>query len=414
MPLLDLSLVTKTLINVVRESINASSKKPPGTVTVTSLPPHALAGDNAVGLYLFHLVEEAAHKNAVWPNRPLHPQRFAPLALNLHYVLSTRSELPEGQGPYREQLLMGLAAKALHDHPIIDDHTLVGGVPVMEAPGEDNKLRIALRHIPVSEAITYWTAGSNPLRLSAYYEVSVVLLDPEEPGPPGGRVLTYGIESFIGGLPRLSTSRCTLELVVPPDGTTRTVDVQPAQAPIGTEVTLFGSGLGGGPVSVLLRASGWAEPVELDAGWGVSGTSERVFATVQEHAGGRWIFPGTYTVSVAITRDGTRVVSNETPLQITPRVQNITAPNALGELVVTGGLFQHPTTPSASPPLRAAIGGQWLVEGTPGSLQAGEFAVLSPTQIAMRIPPGAPPGEHLPVRILINGCESAPSWVTVP
>src|SRR5206468_137908 len=122
MALLDLSLVTKTLVEVVKRAINASPAKPGGVINITGLPPDRLGDlDNAVGIYLYHCVEEAAIKNAYWRGRPQQPIRFSPIGLNLHYIVSAHSKNELSEGPYREQLLMGLTTKALHDYPIIDD-----------------------------------------------------------------------------------------------------------------------------------------------------------------------------------------------------------------------------------------------------------------------------------------------------
>ena len=423
MALLDLSLVTRSLVRLVDEAIKLSPAKPVQPVTVTSMSPDRLAGDNVVGLYLYHLVEQAAHKNQVWRGRPDHPIRFSPLGLDLHYVVCAKSELTEEQGPYREQLLMGLALKALHDYPIIDDATTIGSATILDAAlvGEENRLRLALRHVPVNEAISYWTAGSQPLRLSAYYEVSVVLLDREEVARGGGRVLTYGIDVLAGGLPRLATTRSTVRFAIPGEPPPREVEVQPAQVALGEEVTLLGTGLGGGAIALRVRASGWSTAREVGAGWGVNGGGDRVFATIHGDVDGEPTIPGTYTASLAVTRQGVRadgtaytttLLSNETPFLVTPAITAI-GPVAGGVFAITGGLFADPRTPpQVAVHVRASIGGVQLVPGAPGALQEGEFAVVSPTEIELRLPPGALPGQPLPIRIEVQGAEAAPRWVT--
>ena len=170
MALLDLSRVTKTLVKLIEESVKASPVWPAAqTLFVTGLPPDKLTGDNAVGVYLYHLAEEGTLRSQVWPGRPLAPPRFSPMALNLYYVLSAHSDVEGTGASYREQLLMGLAVKALHDYPTIDAATKIGGVSILD-PGlaeGDNTLRISLRLVPPNEAVSYWTAGSQPLRLSA-------------------------------------------------------------------------------------------------------------------------------------------------------------------------------------------------------------------------------------------------------
>lgn len=426
MAFLDLSLVTRTLVRLVDEAIKASPVAP-STLNVTSLPPDKLADDNSVGIYLYHVVEEAALKNQPWRGRPESGIRFSPLGLNLHYVVTTFSTATNANdpfGPYREQLLMGLAMKALHDYPVVDDHTRIGGVTILDTGliGDENKLRLAFRHVPAGEAVSFWTAGSQPLRLSAYYEVSVALLEPQEPTVAGGRVLTWGVETFIGGLPRLDASRSTIEFTIPGEASPRKVEVQPAQAAIGDEIVFYGSALGGGAIELLVRGPDFTAALPVGPTWGTGAAGDRIFATVQDLIDTRPSLPGAYAASIQQTRtttlaDGTTktftVLSNETPFQIVPSVEIDVAPTlaSAGVFTIKGGLYSDPSTPVT---VRPSISSVQLAPGTAGSLGEGEFAVTSPTAMELRLPPGAPPGAFLPVRVIVNGGESPPVWVQVP
>jgi hypothetical protein len=423
MALLDLAFVTKTLVEIVRRSIGASPAAPSQTINVTSLPPDRLTEDNTIGLYLYHFVENAAQKNEVWNHRPSTPNRFAPMALNLHYVLCAHSEALASDGPYREQLLMGLASKALHDYPIVDDDTTVAGFKVMPPgmTGDDNKLRISLRHVPPNEAVSYWTAGSHPLRLSSYYEVVVVFLEPDDPTTTGGRVLAYGVDAFVGGLPRLDGSSSSMTFTLPGQTQSHTVDVQPAQVAIGQQLTLHGRALGGGAIALLVRGPNQATAVEVSASWGVSAFGDDVTAVVQDNIDGAPSLVGTYAASIRITRTTTLsdgsieaedVFSNETPFQIVPTVTSVGVASASGVFTVTGKIFQDPALPASH--VRASIGSAALAAGAYNALNPGEFAVHSPTEIQMRLPAGAASGRFLPVRVVINGGESSPQWAKVP
>ena len=385
------------------------------------------SGDNALGIYMYHLGEEAAYKNQTWPGRPQPPMRFSPMGVNLFYVVSARSALGASLGPYREQLLMGLAVKALHDRPIIDDTTVVNGVSVLHADlrGADNPLKIELRHVPPNEAVSYWTAGSNPLRLSAYYEVRVVLLEPDEPTTPAGRVLLPLVQTFVGGQPRLEASRSIVAFRIPGESADRVVEAQPAlAAPAlvgapGSEITFMGVNLGGDAVSLSIRAQSWPDAVPLDAAWGVAAGGDRIFATAQPSASGRAVLPGAYTAVARVVRtvplpDGTvktvEQLSNQVPFTIVPAV-NAPGLVAGGVFTVTGGTFAHPDIDPAA--VRAYLGETQLVAGTAGSLAPGEFAVTGPTTIEMRFPTAAIVGTFLPVRVVVNDAESHPRWIEV-
>jgi hypothetical protein len=428
MALLDLSLVSETLMRLVDESIKISPAWPGGqTADVSSLPPDLLAGDNSLGIYMYHLSEEAAYKNQTWPDRPQPPMRFSPMGINLYYVVSARSALAASLGPLREQLLMGLAVKALHDRPVIDDSTMVNGVTILHPNlrAADNPLKIELRNVPPNEAVSYWTAGSQPLRLSAYYEIRVVLLEPDEPTLSANRVLMYGIDTMLGGQPRLETSRSAVTFRIPGESADRIVEAQPAAAAptiggvAGTEITFRGANLAGDAVGLLVRAQAWSAPEAADAAWGVVAGGDRIFATPQTTASGRAVLPGAYTAVARVVRslplpDGTvksiEQLSNQVPFTVVPAVNAVSAIVG-GVFTATGGTFQHPELDSAA--VRAYIGETQLVTGTASSLAPGEFAVTGPTTLQMRFPAAAAVGTFAPVRVMVNGAESFPRWIGV-
>jgi hypothetical protein len=420
--LLDLSLVTETLVKLVDESIKVSPAWPMGQIAnVTSLPPDRLEGDNTLGLYLYHLTEDAAYKNQTWAGRPQPPMRFSPMGLSLFYVLSGFSGLADSLGPYREQLMMGLAIKALHDWPIIDEGTVINGVSILHPNLRDsaNRLRLELRHVPVNEAVSFWTAGAHPLRLSAYYEARVIMLAPDEPETGGGRIFKYAIQTFVSGPPRLETSRNQITFQLPGESTPRVVEMQPAVAPQGSEIAFFGVDLTGDIVGLSIRASSWSDAVPLDALWSVVASADRIYTTVQSTVAGRVVLPGAYTAVARVTKnfaqlDGTtraiEQVSNQTPFTIAPLVSDISVPVA-GGFTVTGGTFQDPDLDPAA--VVIYLGATRLANGAAGSLGSGQFAITSPTTIEMSFPSDATPGSSLLVRIVVNGAESLPRWVDV-
>src|SRR5690606_21575681 len=135
------------------------------TLNVVPLPPDSLTGDNTLGFYLYHIGEESQNRNAYVPGVSDVPVRYIPLDLRLYYLLTAHSSLDNGTGTLREQLMMGLAMKGLHDYPQIMDDTVVAGIQPLPLSlrGNDNCFRITLMNTPVSNAVDYWTAGSSPL-----------------------------------------------------------------------------------------------------------------------------------------------------------------------------------------------------------------------------------------------------------
>ncbi len=421
---MDLSLITQSLVTLLKTHIEASSVWPTGnTLSVVPDPPDKLDGDNTLGVYLYHVQEDPFNKNlqSDW-NRPAHI-RYNPMPLQLFYMLSAHSGLNSPVGTFREQLIMGCALKALHDFPVIDDTTQVSGTVILPAILQDkeNRLQIEMRPVSADEAVQYWTAGSSPLRLAAYYQLSIVMLDPEEPPSRAGRVLVYNVFAFPGETPHLSSSSNVLSFSLPDEGTPREVTLRPAQVPFGDTLVLDGSSLAGDRTSLLLNFPDWDQPVEVDSlTWGVQVTPESLQAVVQNTAGPETLVPGMYGAIVQVihrrptatgeTRDFS-YQSNEAPFAISPRINLITV-NGSGAASVDGRLFQ--AAGILADAIKVYVGNEQLNVGTAGSLLDGQYAVISPTQIDLQLPAGLTSGDWVPFRLIINGAELAPNWIQVP
>lgn len=428
MTLLDLSLVTRSLVNLVRLHVTASPAWSAGTtLTVSPLSPDRLTGDNTLGLYLYHLSEDAHFKNMPLPADSQLPLRYTPMGLNLFYILTAHSDLQDELAAYQEQLMMGCAVKALRDYPAIDDDTEINGTPVLDVRlrNANNRLKLLLQPIPYNEAVSYWMAGaSSMVRLSAYYQVSVVFLEPEEPPSRRSPVLSYNVFSFVRGTPYLSSSQNVLTYLLPGEIAPRTAELQPAQVPFGGLVVFLGTDVTGDRTTLILKSTQWQEPLEADFRWGVTAASDRVFATIQTSilspTGEVAILPGIYTAAVRVTvqrpsPDGStrsfEYTSNDIPFTITPRIESISLPVA-GAVTITGHLFQHPDLSADA--VQLFLGMERLAPGAVGSLNPGEFAVVDAVTMQMHLPAGLNPGAVLPLRILVNGIESPPNWIVVP
>ena len=103
--------------------------------------------------------------------------------------------------------------------------------------------------------------------------------------------------------------------------------------------------------------------------------------------------------------------SNEMPFVITPRIDTVHLPvNA--EVTITGYLFQHPPTDSVQ--VEVYIGEDRLIQGAAGALAAGQFVIVDPTTLRLTFPAALESGKWFPLRILVNGAESAPRWIQKP
>src|SRR5258707_15649928 len=112
--LLDIALVTETLMNLLRMQIATSPEFPKvAPLDVQAVPPDRLTGDHSIGLYLYHITEDAQYKNLAGPGQDIPPVRFTPMGVNLYYQLTAHSDLPVAStATQNEQTMVGLAIKA--------------------------------------------------------------------------------------------------------------------------------------------------------------------------------------------------------------------------------------------------------------------------------------------------------------
>ncbi len=424
MAIINLSLVSKALKKVIENSVVSSSawnKVQPPTVSI--MPPDKLKTDS-LGLYLYHVCEDPALKNQppASSSNDSTPVRYTPMALNLYFLLTTDAQVDTDDKMEDAQLLMGLAIKALHDYPLLTDNTVINTKKIFQEAGIDQtgtKLKITMQPTPYNEAVSYWTAGQSPLRLAAYYNVSVVLLEPEDPPTRTGRVLDYGIHTFITGAPKLNSSKNILTVTLPDSGVSQDIELRPAEVPMGSRFELLGINLNGDETELVLNNSRWGAGITADTGWGVIATDDRIMALTQNQIDGIDILPGIYTAKALVSENRTMPdssihtfsnSSNETPFTITPRIDNVGNPDLNGNLTVNGFRFEHADIETEN--VAVYLAAEELTSGSAGALNPGEYAITDASTLTLRLPAVTASG-FVPFRLIINGAESAPAWVEV-
>ena len=250
-----------------------------------------------------------------------------------------------------------------------------------------------------------------------------MVLEPQRPATATGRVLDYGIQTFVEAMPRLEGSVSTLTFKPPGTTQPRELELRPAQAPVGGQVTFLGSGLVGTSTELLLGSPRFADPVE--SGWTLVVRDEAITATIAPTTSGPDVLPGVYSASARVTRrldtpSGTRdfeQVSNVTPFVVSPTVGALPVPVG-GALTVTGGVFQHPELDQRD--VEVYVGASRLINKPPPAtgpvppLVAGQFRATAASTLDVRLPAGLTSGQVLPFRVLVNGAESEPRWLTIP
>jgi hypothetical protein len=432
MALLDLSLVTRSFTTLLGERIPLYPDWPAATPLVASAgPPDLVNGAHALSFYLYHAREDAHTKAQDWAPGDTVPQRFKPMGVTLYYVLTPRSNITDPNlRALADQLVMGLALKTMRDMPVIDDTstvmTLGGPVLVMPAGlrGRNNRLRALLQPTPANEAQQYWSAGTNPLRLAAYYEVAATLLEPDEPTTRRGRVLMVGVHSIVRGQPQIERTSNIITFTPPGALDPMSIEISPAEVAFGQTLEVQGANLKGDRTALLIGHRDFPEPVDVDAAWNLQTDGSRITVTVQPMAGTQALVPGIYGLTVRTTArhtmpDGTQrdfdAFSNQVGFAIAPAIVSVTGAGPVLTINVNG--FEPHLL--ANNELMVFAGATRLTRVGASPPGAGEFFTPAAPPAAVhtirfRFPAGLVSGSVLPLRLVVRGAESGPWWETVP
>ncbi|GAA4759475.1 DUF4255 domain-containing protein [Actinomycetospora chibensis] len=314
---LSVSAVTAALRDLLDRAIHDS---PPGT-SVTTLPPDKARDTqlgNQLNVFLYHIAPDASWRNMAVPG-PVRTGIDArpPLPLCLYYMITAYGR---DDNEVLGHEVLGRAMSSLHDHPVLGPADFAATDDVRN---QRERLRITFQPLTLDEMSNLWTTFPGDYRISAAYEVSVVLIDSTLPSATSLPVLTRGPDDrgadVLGGL---ESPFPTIDAVAVPDPS--------GAAALGDVVRLTGHRLGG---ATKLRLSHplLAAPHELDVQGG--GTDREVSVLLPETAAAA-LPSGAYTVQLVVP--GTlEQTSNSIALALGPRILTVTPSAAAGGLTVT-------------------------------------------------------------------------------
>jgi hypothetical protein len=145
---------------------------------------------NQVNLFLYHVEYNAAWRNTDLPGRVKPGETgHTPLALNLYYIITAYGE---NGSELIGHLLLGKAMSILHDHTLLGRQEIKEICKVSGLHKQVERLRITPQPISLDEVSKLWAGFQTQYRLSAAYEVSVVLIDSKLPTRTPLPVLTRG------------------------------------------------------------------------------------------------------------------------------------------------------------------------------------------------------------------------------
>ncbi|MEE8523596.1 MAG: DUF4255 domain-containing protein [Thermoanaerobaculia bacterium] len=445
MPFSDLSNVTRTLSGLLEANISRISGL---TVTVTAQSPEQVSADtsNQISLFLYHAAEDGYYKNTPGPGSDRPNVARAPMALNLYYILTAHHRSGDDdtdQDSLIQQDLMGHALKTFHDFPVITDDTEIDGTPILanELQGRDNSLQIVLRPVSPEDAVAFWSSEEAQVaRLAAYYEVRVVLLEPEEPETMPGIVLNVGSYLYQLGAPHLECSLSTVVFDLPAvaGGDEQRIEATPARVapvPPHDRLAFLGTHLTRQAQTLFLRNARWRQlgtPIErVDAApWNPEFATDRVDVDVGTsilHEGVPLdVLPGIYTALVQVVLDQQMVygelkqitaVSNEVAFTVGPRIQSHDPPN-LVQNRVTVNVVPDLAVPALDEAIEVIVAGQVYQRRendtfAPALAENDGFCVVGASTVTLQaLFDLSVPGLH-PLRLLVDGAESQPFWIEI-
>lgn len=370
------------------------------SVTVSTMPPDKVVQQNGVEVTQLNLFMRQVTPNLGWRNEGL-PSRDGsgrnrlsnpPLAINLHYLISAY-----GAADLHAEILLGHAMQLLHENSVIPREAIrialqpppdqSGTLPPWLRALRDSglqdqieQLRITPEFLSTEDMSKFWTSTLAHYRPSAAYEVSVVLIQAEDPKPSPLPVLVRQLQAQ----PNLAPTVPTISAVVP-------FGKQPV-VELGTTVTLQGFTLDGVTREVVLTNDRFEIEETLSASGG--NTTKLEFSIPTARAAD---FPaGIYKVAarIQLPTDAQPRLSNELALIIAPHVDN------LPQTVTSGGGTANITL-NFTPEVREGQTVRLLL----GTAEFAPQPFTAPVASLNFQIPNAPLGDHL-ARLRIDGVDS--------
>ncbi|MBR8839565.1 MAG: DUF4255 domain-containing protein [Stigonema ocellatum SAG 48.90 = DSM 106950] len=330
---LSIAAVTTTLRSLLQHKFDTQG----GGTVVTTKPldkvrDNSISNGNQVNLFLYHTQINPGWRNMDIPDQVKPGETAQPLLpLNLYYLLTAYSVNDDYPEPTSHRLL-GLAMSVLHDHSILTPADIKAALPATTEYDLDQQLeqlRIVYQALSVEESFNLWTTFQSPYRISAAYEVSVVLIESGLPSKTplpairrqaddSGAILRSDLMSF---LPMLQSVQ---------------LPNQQPSARLGDVLVLNGDNLDGENVVILFTNNRREITVELPSP--VERTAKEIRVQLPDEAAD-WV-AGFYTVAVRVTRTGEQTrTSNELSFSLAPKISDIiprqVTPDANGEVLLT-------------------------------------------------------------------------------
>lgn len=146
-------------------------------INVTTLSPNGVTAGSAaqVNLFLYATEVHTSFRNDPMPGRVAPGQPGPPpLPLVLRYLVTAYGDNSVDFSVHR---ILGEAMLVLHDNPILSNSQISGLIPEAGLTDQFEKIKITPLPLSLDDMSNLWTSFQSDYRLSAAYEVSLVLIE---------------------------------------------------------------------------------------------------------------------------------------------------------------------------------------------------------------------------------------------
>jgi hypothetical protein len=287
--------------------------------TCTARPPdkaRSAEDANQINLFLYHTQPNAALRNAGMPGSRSGDATQSPLALNLYYLITAYGRNFDDILSHR---LLGRAMSILHDASTLLPADIDKALPGNDLSHQLESVRITPQPLSLEEMSKLWSTFQAPYRVSAAYEVRVVLIDSQRQSKAALPVLSLGPDGrgndSIAGL---------VSNIAELTGLTLPTAAQPSARP-GDQLVFSGHDLDADQLDVLFDHR--LTDITLNGPAITSATGTNI--TLQLPPGSNVWPAGAYSVAATITKANLERNTNVLTFTLAPTIINAPGPGPL-------------------------------------------------------------------------------------
>jgi hypothetical protein len=399
---LAIATVTTALAQIVR---TAAQSTVPGSDVLTERPDTVALTNPRVRLFLYHVLPNPALRNNDLPTRTATGivVKRPTVAIDLRYMLAFYGT----EATLEPQLMLGAVVRDLHAKPVLTRDMIVNAIASQPFLAGSNladsieQVKIQPLIMELEELSKLWSVlYQTPYALTVAYQVSVLLIESDDPVTPVLPVLRRGdddrgVETVLGAFPLLDS----IHVGEVADPIARLKLPSYPSARMGAILTVRGRNLSGDTVKLtfshLLLTTPRVATIPL-----ANRTDTQVIFTLPTGAPADAAWPaGLYSVELTLTTAAGDRTSNRIPLTLAPQITGIAPASP-----IAGSGTDVTLTVSCSPQVRPQQFTEALFAGREIPAEAHTVAASSVDFIVTN----APAVNQELLRLRVDGVDSLP------